>query len=296
VRIGDSVFRFTASNAQEYGPYRLEGVLEAHRTLRPKVRSDLIGGYQIGIVTIIAARPGMGKSSLLRVALNAATKAGLGGHTFSVEDLRERFADRTLSSEANVPAENLRTCSLNRGQMEDVGHAVARLFRRTNWLVDDRPLTAMDAVRSWRRHGEKNATKVVAVDYLQRLRKRDYRMSDLEHVSESMDVLADAAKVDKVVCLVGSQLNRECEKRDNKRPQLSDMRAGGPIEEIAKCVIGLYRGSRYGPPIEGEDYEPGHRPTDDEWESTIELLLLKNSDGKEGRVLARWSGPTTSIS
>ncbi len=129
----------------------------------------------------------------------------------------------------------------------------------------------------------------------ERLRKRDARMSDFEHVAESMDVLANAAKDDRIVCVVGSQLNRDCEKRDNKRPMQSDMRAGGPIEEIAKCIIGMYRGSQYGPPVEGEDYT-GQPPTDAEWEATVELLLLKNSDGKQGRVIARWDGPTTTVS
>lgn len=273
------------------GVQTLTGITTGIRALDEK-----IGGYQPGIVTIVAARPGMGKSSLLREAANAASKAGIGAHTFSVEDMREKFADRTISSESGVAAENIRTCNLNVGQTEDLRGAVGRLFRRKGWLVDDRSLTATDVVRSWRRHGEKNGTKVVCVDYLQRLRKSDSRMSDFEHVSESMDQLANAAKDDRIVCLVGSQLNRECEKRDNKRPQKSDMRGGGPIEEIAKCIIGMYRGSQYGPPVEGEDYAPGYRPTAEEWAATVELILLKNSDGEEGRILATWHGPTTTVS
>jgi replicative DNA helicase len=260
---------------------------------------NTIGGVQVGIITIVAARPAMGKSSLLRVITSAASKAGYGSHTFSVEDLRERFADRTISGEANVPAEALRTCNLNRAQMSDIGNALARLYQRQNWLVDDRSLTALEVVRAYRRHGEENKTKVVAVDYLQRLRKRDYRMSDFEHVSESMDILADAFKQDGVAGVVGSQLNRECEKRDNKRPQLADMRAGGPIEEIAKCIIGMYRGVVYGDPVEGEDYNtpgaPQGIPSPYDWERQCELILLKNSDGKTGRLFVEFNGETTSI-
>jgi DNA-binding NtrC family response regulator len=89
VRIGDSVFRFTASNAQEYGPYRLEGVIEAHRTLRPKVRSDLIGGYQIdlilsalekvaraGLACVVTGESGTGKELVARTIHEASERRG----------------------------------------------------------------------------------------------------------------------------------------------------------------------------------------------------------------------------
>lgn len=258
-----------------------------------------IGGYQVGIVTVVAARPRMGKSSLLRVSANELSKTGVGVHTFSVEDHRARFAERTISGESGVPAENLRSCELNRQQMQDIGNALGRLYHRNNWLVDDSNLTAQQVVRRWRRHGEKNKTKVVYVDYLQRLRKRDSRMSDFEHVSESMDILGGAAKDDEIACVVGSQLNRECEKRDNKRPQLADMRAGGPIEEIAKCIIGVYRGCVYGDPVDGEDFNtygaPPSMPSPEEWQRQCELILIKNSDGAEGRVFVTFDGPTTTI-
>lgn len=260
---------------------------------------EAIGGYFPGLVHVVAARPRMGKSSLMREGANALSKAGHGVHTFSLEDLRSRFADRTISAEARVPAETIRTCSLNRGEMQDVGRAIAGLAQRRGWLVDDRSLTALDVVRAWRRHGEVNNTKAVFVDYLQRLRKRDHRMSDFEHVSWSLDIIADAAKQDGIAAIVGSQLNRECEKRPDKRPQLADMRGGGTIEEIAKVIIGMYRGVVYGDPVDGDDYNapgaPNYRPTPEEWQRQCELILIKNNDGREGRVLVEFDGPTTRL-
>jgi replicative DNA helicase len=260
---------------------------------------EAIGGYQVGIPTVIAARPRMGKSSLMRDGANAISKAGYGTHTFSVEDLRERFADRVISAESRVPAETLRTCSMNRGEMQEVGYALTRLYQRNGWLINDRSFTALQVVRCWRRHGEANKTKAVFIDYLQRLRKRDYRMSDFEHVSESLDILADAAKQDGIALVVGSQLNRECEKRPNKRPQMADMRGGGPIEEISKCIVGMYRGCVYGDPVDGEDFNvpgaPQYRPTPQEWERQCELILIKNNDGQEGRVFVQFDGPTTRV-
>jgi replicative DNA helicase len=113
--------------------------------------------------------------------------------------------------------------------------------------------------------------------------------------------LANAAKQDRMAYVVMSQLNREIEKRQDKRPQLSDLRESGSLEERAKCVIGLYRGAYYGKPIKGIDYHPdwdGHRspPGDEEHERQIQLHVLKNSNGRTGVAWANWSGPQTRVS
>lgn len=248
-----------------------------------------IGGWQRGIPTVLAGRPRMGKSSVLRLAADAASRANIGAHTFSVEDRRSAFADRTISSESGVPIEILRTGgTIKRDELYDLGTAINRLKLRQRWLIDDSTMTASQIVARWRRHGEENETKLVTVDYLQRLRKSDPRMSDFDHVTESMSILGDAAKDDDVACIIGSQLNRECEKRDDKRPTLADLRAGGTIEEIAKCIVAVYRGSVYGPPEDGDDQAT--------WDRRMELIVLKHNDGSEGTVIARWDGPTTTVS
>lgn len=259
-----------------------------------KALDEVIGGYLVGSPIVIAGRPGMGKSSVLRASTSACARRSIGTHTISLEDARARFADRLIAEESGVAITVLRDGSLNRGQMADLGRAIGRLFTRSTWRVSDRSMTARDVVACWRRHGEVNNTKLVAVDYLQKIRKSDSRMSEYEHVTEAMGTLAEAAKDDGVVLLVGSQLNRECEKRVDKRPQLADMRGGGPIEELAKLVIGIYRGSQYdSKPTEADDFHG----TPDEWFATMELLLLKNNDGvSQARVFATWDGPTTTVS
>lgn len=251
-----------------------------------------MGGYLPGLTVVIAGRPGMGKSSVLRAAADACSRLKIGAHTISVEDTRARFADRVIASESSVPIEALRNGDLNRGQQSNLTPAIGRLFSRKHWQVSDGAMTARQAVACWRRHGEANETKLVAVDYLQRLKKSDWRMSDFDHVTEAMTVMADAAKEDGVVLLVGSQLNREVEKRDDKRPMMADLRAGGTIEEIAKFIIGVYRGAAYGPPDEAADFGG----TDDEWAKRMELIVLKNNDGPAPvRVVAKWDGPTTTV-
>lgn len=253
-----------------------------------------IGGYPIGIGTVIAGRPGAGKSSVMRAASDACSRAGIGTHTFSLEDLRARFADRVISSESRVPIETLRTGGdIKVADRGTLGPAIGRLYKRRHWLVDDSMMTATQIVARWRRRGEDNDTKLVVVDYLQRLRKSDSRMSDFDHVSEAMTVLCDATKDDKIACVIGSQLNRECEKREDKRPQLADLRAGGPIEELSKCVIGVYRGVMYGDATESDEFHGDDR----DWQRRMELLILKHNDGAApGRVFARWDGPTTTVS
>ncbi len=259
-----------------------------------KALDEVIGGYLPGPPIVIAGRPGMGKSSLIRAATSACARKSIGTHTISLEDTRARFADRVIAEESGVAITTLRDGTLDRGQMSELRNAIGRLFTRSTWKVSDRSMTARDVVACWRRHGEANDTKLVAVDYLQKIRKRDARMSEYEHVSESMGVMADAAKDDGIALLVGSQLNRDCERRDDKRPQLADMRGGGPIEELAKLVLGVYRGAKYdSAPTDADDF-PG---TPEEWFTTMEILILKNNDGVDScRVFARWDGPTTTVS
>lgn len=258
---------------------------------------EKIGGWQPRIASIVAARPAMGKSSLGLATADACSKSGIGVHVFSLEDGEAAYADRSISRESKVDAEKLRSFSVNRGEMQDIGDAMRRLARRQGWLFDDRSgITAEEIVRSVRRKKKENRTRLVIVDYIQLIRKPHPRMSTHEALSENITTLADAAKHDDMAYVVMSQLNRELEKREDKRPQLSDLRESGSLEERSKCVVGVYRGSVYGDPKDGIDYdsEAGESaPTKDEFAKRVQLIVLKNSNGRTGVVDAAWHGPTT---
>jgi replicative DNA helicase len=265
---------------------------------------EKLGGWQPGIVSIIAARPAMGKSSLGLATADACSEHGEGAHVFSLEDTRQAYADRSMSRGSNVPAENIRNCNLNREQMGDLQNALRKLGRRQSWLFDDRSgITAEEIVRSVRRRKKDNKTKVVIVDYIQLVKKPHPRMSTHEALGETITTFADAAKQDGLAYVVMSQLNREIEKRDDKRPLLSDLRESGSLEERSKCVIGVYRGSQYKlPPTQGVDYECDcsakrcmHTPTDEQFAKQVQLIVLKNSNGRTGRITATWDGPTTKV-
>lgn len=256
---------------------------------------DHFGGWQTGIVSIVAARPGMGKSSLGLATADACTQAGFGIHLFSLEDTEQAYADRAMSRTSQVPAENLRNAALSTMQMHDVGNAMRALRQRKGWLVDSRSgITADEIVRSVRRHARDNGTRVVIVDYVQ-LVKRAKGASAHEALSDIVTTFADAAKQDGVAYVVMSQLNRELEKRTDKRPQLSDIRESGSLEERAKCVVAIYRGAAYGEaPKKGIDYrDTDPPPSHDEFQRQVQLIVLKNSNGRTGAIRAHWDGPTT---
>jgi replicative DNA helicase len=182
-----------------------------------------------------------------------------------------------------------------------------KLGQRNSWLFDDRSgITADEIVRSVRRRKKDNRTKVVIVDYIQLVRKPHPRMSSHEALGETITTLADAAKQDGIAYVVMSQLNRELEKRDDKRPLLADLRESGSLEERSKCVVALYRGCVYGEPKRDIDFDcecpqntKSHYckpPSESEFESRVELHILKNSNGRTGKVTAHWHGPTTRMS
>lgn len=258
-----------------------------------------IGGWQRGIVSIVAARPAMGKSSLGLATAFAHVGGKDGGcHVFSLEDVRASYVDRCLSRIAKVSSERIRSCEYDNGTIQEIKAALNYLGKAKGWLVDDRSgLSAVDIVRAWRREMKNNGTRTVIVDYLQILRWPQGCRNDHEAISQNITTLADAAKNDKIACVVMSQLNRDIEKREDRRPMLSDLRASGSIEERCKCAVGLYRGSYYGEPTEGIDYEKGQsKPSRHEFESRMDLIVMKNSNGaSNATVRAQWNGETTRV-
>lgn len=286
--------------ARERGESLLTGIPTGIKALDEK-----LGGYQPGIVTIVAGRPGMGKSSVFMAAAEAATAAGYGVHVFAFEDSEESLADRAMAGLSGVSAEAIRAMSLNRGEMRQIGDALNALKARKRWLVEDKPSPYVDdVVRAARREQDANGTRVAIVDYVQLLRGprgRKYRVADREQeLSDIGTELMLAAREDGIAYLLGSQLNRGCEQREDKRPVVSDMRGSGTLEERAKCVVMVYRGSVYGPAVEGVDERRDERgeylPDGDEWARMMELLVEKNSNGRTGRVIATFDGPTMRVS
>ena len=253
---------------------------------------DVLGGIQRGIPTLLAARPGMGKSALALNITNAASMSGIGVHVFSLEDTASSYADRVLSLASGVNSRSIRAMELTRGQLTSVQEAGEKAARRKGWIVDDRSgVTASEIVRCVRRNAAENGTELVIVDYIQLLRGARGQ-GTREMLSDAINVLGDAAKRDNMAYLVLSQLNRQLEQRDNKRPALSDLKECGTLEERAKAVVMLYRPEEYGDKYAPGQYAgkqiEGQRTGEPIPAHVIEMLVRKNSQGETGAVLGTW--------
>jgi replicative DNA helicase len=216
---------------------------------------------------------------------------------FSLEDVRATYADRALARGSEVPPETMRSGRLNAVQLENLDRAAHRLWVRKGWIVDDRSgLSADEVVRSIRRRRRENNTQLAVIDYVQLLRHPPRVENTHEAIKRNLNTLADAANADGIAYLVMSQLSRTIERREDKRPMLSDLRESGSLEERAKCVIGLYRGSVYGAPKKHVDFNPDSEPpSEEEFAKRVDLLVLKNTNGRTGYVRAKWDGPCTRV-
>ena len=268
-----------------------------------------IGGWQFGVVNLLAARPAMGKSAVAMASADACSQAELGVHVFSLEDSWRTYVDRSLARHSGVSAVSIRQADLDAKQegQSDFGkvvHAVANLSSRRTWEIDDRKgLSASEIIRSVRRHKKRLKTRLVVIDYVHLVR-RNPMLKEPQAIDEIITAFAAAVEPDEA-WLVLSQLNRGLEERDDKRPTQSDLRGSGALEERSKVIIGLYRGSVYGgTPQRDVDYvcPPDaqcaahtcyHAPSAAEWESSLQAIVLKHSNGAAPvRVFANWSGPT----
>ena len=244
---------------------------------------DLILGLNKSELVIIAARPGMGKTSIaLNIALNVAMTQRKKVAVFSLEMSREQLVTRLLSRAALVPSQNLFTGRLTDQQWRDVS-AAANTLSACDILIDDNStLTVADMNAQCRTI---RGLDLVVIDYLQLMSSaggrgfsNESRTQAVSDISRMMKVMAKQLGVP-VICL--SQLNRAAEARQDKRPLLSDLRESGAIEQDADVVIGLYR--------EGYNNRECENP------NLAEAIVLKNRKGQTGTVNLTWVPEYTSF-
>ena len=244
---------------------------------------DLILGLNKSELVIIAARPGMGKTSIaLNIALSVAMQQHKKVAIFSLEMSREQLVTRLLSRAALVPSQNLFTGRLTDQQWRDVA-AAANTLSNSDILIDDNStLTVADMNAQCRTIKDLD---LVVIDYLQLMSSaggrgwsNESRTQAVSDISRMMKVMAKQLGVP-VICL--SQLNRAAEARQDKRPLLSDLRESGSIEQDADVVIGLYR--------EGYNNRECENP------NLAEAIVLKNRKGQTGTVNLTWVPEYTSF-
>lgn len=234
----------------------------------------MTSGLQPGNFIIIAARPSMGKTTLvLNVAQNIALEQARPVAIFSLEMPAQDIVMRMLSAEAQIDFGRLRTGNFSEDYWRPLTEGASRLAEAPILINDNRGLT-VQALRaeSRRLKGEHENLSLIIVDYLQLLRgtgRYNSREQEISEISRALKVLAWELNVPIIAC---SQLSREVERRPDKQPQLSDLRESGAIEQDADLVAFLYR----------EDYYQEDEQVDERVEA--HLLIKKQRNGPTGTV------------
>ena len=207
---------------------------------------ELTHGFSGGQMIIVAARPAMGKSTLaLDFARSAAVNNGMTAAFFSLEMGRNEIAMRLLSAEARIQFQDLRKGDIRDEDWDKMSLAVDRL-NEVPLFIDDSPNMSLMEIRAkCRRLKQRNNLKLIVLDYLQLLSSGKRVESRQQEVSEFSRTLKLLAKELDVPIIALSQLNRGSEQRTDKRPQVSDLRESGSIEQDADMVLLLHRDEVY---------------------------------------------------
>ncbi|HCO51492.1 MAG TPA: replicative DNA helicase, partial [Oscillibacter sp.] len=206
-----------------------------------------INGLNKSDLLLLAARPGMGKTSMaLNVALSAAKASGKTVAIFSLEMSKEQLVTRLLANEGLIENTRLATGNLRESDWEKIAQA-ASVLNQTNIRIDDNPLLTVADMNAKCRRLENLG--LVVIDYLQLMTSAggkgysgENRQQAVADISRMLKIMAKELQVP-VLCL--SQLSRANEKREDKRPMLSDLRESGAIEQDADIVMFLYRDDYY---------------------------------------------------
>ena len=249
------------------------GIGDLDRVITGLNRSDLI---------LLSARPGMGKTSFaLNIAKHAACVSKKTVAFFSLEMSKEQLASRLLSSEALVGGTKLRTGKLSEEEWQRL-IAAGDVLNKADMYLDGTPgITVSEMKAKLRRL--KNIDLVV-IDYLQLMnsggRRSDNRVQEISEITRNLKIMAKEINVP-VICL--SQLSRASEQRPDHRPQLSDLRDSGSIEQDADIVLFLYREGYY-------DKDKGENVATAVDQNSGECLVAKNRHGETSSVKLHWQG------
>ena len=235
-----------------------------------------INGMNKSDLLLLAARPGMGKTSMaLNVALSAARESGKTVAIFSLEMSKEQLVTRLIASEGLVENQRLITGNLRESDWQRIAEAASALSCM-DIRIDDNPLLTVADMNAKCRRLENLG--LVVIDYLQLMTSAggkgysgENRQQAVSDISRMLKIMAKELQVP-VLCL--SQLSRANEKREDKRPMLSDLRESGAIEQDADIVMFLYRDDYYN--------------ADTEKHNVAECIAAKNRHGATGKVELRW--------
>lgn len=246
---------------------QLRGVRTGYRDL-----DNMTAGLQRSDLVVLAARPAMGKTTLVtNLAYNVATIAKQPVLFFSLEMSKEQLVDRMLADASGVNAWNIRTGNLSSDEFSNLSEAMGELSEAPIYIDDTPGLSVLEMRTKARRAMHDHPLGLIVIDYLQLMqangRSDGNRVQEVSEISRGLKLIARELNVP-VIAL--SQLSRSVESRSPKIPQLADLRESGSIEQDADIVMFIYREAYYNP-----DTEKGN---------ITDLIIAKHRNGPTGSV------------
>ena len=269
----------------------------------------LLGGLHPSDLLILAGRPSMGKTALAtNIAFHAArtvedvdTNRNHIVAFFSLEMSAEQLATRILAEQTQIPSERIRRGELSNDDFERLV-VVSQELERLPLYIDDTPALSIAALRTRARRLKRSpGLSMIVVDYLQLMHgastaRNENRVQELSEITRGLKTVAKELGVP-VVAL--SQLSRAVENREDKRPQLADLRESGSIEQDADVVMFVYRDEYYLARKEPREGTPEHVTWQEEMEKVhklAEVIIGKQRHGPIGKVTLQFEGETTRFS
>jgi replicative DNA helicase len=245
----------------------LRGVRTGYRDL-----DNMTAGLQRSDLIILAARPAMGKTTLVtNLAYNVATIAKQPVLFFSLEMSKEQLVDRMLADASGVDAWNIRTGNLSDDDFSKLSDAMGEMAEAPIFIDDTPGVSVLEMRTKARRAAHEQPLGLIIIDYLQLMqgsgRDNGNRVQEVSEISRGLKLLARELNVP-VIAL--SQLSRTVETRSPQIPQLSDLRESGSIEQDADIVMFIYREAYYNPETEREN--------------VTDLIIAKHRNGPTGRI------------
>jgi replicative DNA helicase len=238
----------------------------------------VLGGLNKSDLIIVAARPGMGKTSLqISIAQTAARRFNKRVAIFSLEMSGEQLVQRMISAETRIDSQRLRRGDLKEHEWPIFYEAIGRISE-TQIFIDDTPsITSLQLRAKARRLYAEHDLDLIMIDYLQLMQSERFSNNRVQEISEISRNLKGLARELDIPVVAASQLSRAVEQRQDKRPQLSDLRDSGSIEQDADVVIFIYRDEYYNP-------DTSERP------NIAEINVAKHRNGPTASVDLYWHG------
>ena len=269
---------------------------------------QLLGGLHKTDLIILAGRPSMGKTALAtNIAFKIASENSIDNENkknvvgfYSLEMSSEQLATRILAEDSSISSEKIRRGEMNSNDFQKIIKSSQKLGS-LSLFIDDSPNLSIAALRTRaRRLKRKHNLDIIVIDYLQLIRpsvsRPDNRVLEIAEMTRNLKALSKELNIP-VLCL--SQLSRQVEQREDKRPQLSDLRESGAIEQDADVVMFVYREEYY---IERKEPTPGSEDYQ-KWQEKMgkihnisEVIVAKQRHGPIGKINLHFEGATTKFS